>query len=627
VCGIVAILGLDRPVRASELHAATEVLRHRGPDGAAEWISADGRIGLGHRRLSIVDLAAVQPIPSEDGNRRIVINGELYGFETIRRELEGRGHRLTTRGDSEVALHLYEELGIRCLERLRGEFAFCLWDGIEGTLFAARDRFGVKPLYYAHADGALVLASEAKALFAAGVPPAWDHEAAFQALHGCYAPGYSLFRGVRQLPPGHLIRASRAGVRVEPYWRIDYPRTADGDVEEAACAVEIGALLEEAIRLRMRADVPVGYLLSGGLDSSTMLGIAAAHSEEAPRAFSISFSSKQYDESADAEAMARHVGADLTVLRIRDCDLAAAFADAVWHGEGIQYNAHGTARFLLSRTISDAGYRSVMGGEGADELFAGYGFVRAAALDERPRRQLALLLTLLRPLDGTERSISRTSPLLARMTRLVDVPPWLVARAVAWLEQLRSLLSAELIADLDGRDPYRAFLRELDLRRVLGREPAKKLLYVWLRSIFANYHMGADRIDMAHGVEVRLPYLDHVLFERAKRIPVQLLAKDGRQKHLLREIGRPYVTPAVYRGRKRPFYAPPSAAAAGSALHELVQETLRGPALGAVPFFDQHATASLLDRLPSLDEAARATVDPILMTLASMCVLHERFRL
>jgi asparagine synthase (glutamine-hydrolysing) len=630
VCGIVAILSFKRPVSWTALRAATYALRHRGPDGQAEWISDDGRIGLGHTRLGIVDPTAVQPLVSEDGRRRLVVNGELYGFDAIRQELEARGHRLATRGDSEIALHLHEELGERCLQRLRGEFAFCLWDERAATLFAARDRFGVKPLYYARAEGALVLASEAKALFAAGVPAAWDRDQAFQALHGCYAPDYSLFRDVKQLPPGHLLRASPAGVHIEPYWSLDYPRARDEVAGETPSVDEIAALLKEAIRLRMRADVAVGYLLSGGLDSSTMLGMAAAEAGTRVRAFSISFGSKRYDESKHAKETARRAGAELTALRVFDSDMATAFADSVWHGEGIQYNGHGAARFLLSQKISGAGYRSVMGGEGADELFAGYGFVQNATLNRSSMRlrYLAMVGTLLRPKNEAERTIARTSRLLATASRIASAPTWAVSRGAEWLLHLRSVLSVDFLREFGGRDPYRVLLRELDLcRGVRGRHPARQLLYVWLRSIFANYHMAADRIDMAHAVEVRLPYLDHVLFERAKHIPVGLLTSNGQQKHLLREIGRPYVTEAVYRGPKRPFYAPPAAVAAGSRLHELVQDTLRGPTLASVPFFDRDAVVSLLDRLPSLDEASRATADPILMMLASICVLHERFRL
>jgi asparagine synthase (glutamine-hydrolysing) len=628
MCGIAAMIAFDRPVAPEALHAATDALAHRGPDGTVRWLSDDRRVGLGHTRLSIIDPTGIQPIASEDGQRRIVANGEFYGFDSIRGELERRGHRFRTRTDTEIALHLYEDLGERCLERLRGEFAFILWDEAEEAAFAARDRFGVKPLFYATRDGVLHLASEAKALFAAGVFTAWDHDAVYQSLHGCYAQDYSPFRGIRQLPPGHYLKATRSGVRISRYWDVDYPRRGADGVPESECIAEVRRLLEESIRLRMRADVPVGYLLSGGIDSSTMLAVAAARSEKPLTAFTIAFSSDRYDESRAARAAADHVGAELVELRVTDADVADNFADSVWHGEGMHYNAHGAARFLLSRTIQASGYRSVMGGEGADEVFAGYGFVRNAALGNRSTSLAKALLSFVRPLGASERAIAQTSPLLARGTRVVDLPAWTTDRAVDWLLALRSVLAPEFLAEFQDRDPYRTFVRRIDFRRnLLGREPAKKILYVWLRSIFANYHLGADRIDMAHAVEVRLPYLDHVLFEYARRIPVAMLAKEDTQKYVLREAARPYVSDAVYRGPKKPFFAPPSAVHAGTRLHDFVQDTVRSEAMSSVPFFDVHAAKRLLDRMRTLDESRRATIDPILMMMASVCVLHDRFRL
>jgi len=212
MCGIVTLFSKDKPVSAEALTRATKTLYHRGPDGQRTWLSANKRIGLGHTRLSIIDLATGdQPIANEDESLRIVVNGEFYDYETIQRELEVRGHRLRTRSDSEIALHLYEDHGPGCLEYLRGEFAFVLWDERNGLLFAARDRFGIKPLYYAEVGGTLYLASEVKALLAAGVPAEWDRETVHQDLMACCDGDRTMFRGVYQVPPGHSswLRATR----------------------------------------------------------------------------------------------------------------------------------------------------------------------------------------------------------------------------------------------------------------------------------------------------------------------------------------------------------------------------------------------------------------------------------
>ena len=243
-------------------------------------------------------------------------------------------------------------------------------------------------------------------------------------------------------------------------------------------------------------------------------------------------------------------------------------------------------------------------------------------------RRVSRLLRLVGPLAETERELARVSPLAARLTRAVALPEPFVQRFAGATTILHATLAPEFSARLAGRDPYREFLRRFEWRNsILGREPAKQLLYLWLRSVFVNYHLAADRLDMAHAVEVRLPFLDHELFAYAGRIPVALLAKDGRQKHVLREAARPFVADAVYHGAKQPFYAPPSALRPGSRLHALVQDTLRGEAMASLPFFDQRAVIALLDRAPTLAPAAQTMLDPLLTVMTSLCLLHERFDL
>jgi asparagine synthase (glutamine-hydrolysing) len=234
----------------------------------------------------------------------------------------------------------------------------------------------------------------------------------------------------------------------------------------------------------------------------------------------------------------------------------------------------------------------------------------------------------MQPLDQTERLIAATSPWLARASRLLEPPPAVLARLAELLELLRSLLAPDFLQQFQHRDPYREFFDTFDVRSALvGREPAKQILYIWLRSIFVNYHLAADRLDMAHGVEVRLPFLDHEFFDYASKIPTALLAKGGQQKYLLREAARPYLTESVYRGLKQPFWAPPTALQPGNRVYELVQETVRSSMMSTVPFFNQAAVVRLLDTLATFDNARRAAYDPLLMLILSLGLLHERFRL
>src|SRR5215469_16976929 len=264
MCGIVAFFSRCHPNPEAALQRATQSLNHRGPDGQHYWMSQDGRVGLGHARLSIIDLTTGdQPITSEDGLTRIVVNGEFYGYEAIQRELQQSGHRLRTRSDSEIALHLYEDLGPHCLQKLRGEFAFVLWDETNGTMFAARDRFGIKPLFYAFHKGTLYLASEVKALFAAGVPRRWDAESVSNSIEFGGHPVRTLFDGVFQVPPGHYLLATERHIQLIRYWDFDYPRVdSNAPVRSnAEYVAEFRHAFEEAVRIRLRADVPVGCYL------------------------------------------------------------------------------------------------------------------------------------------------------------------------------------------------------------------------------------------------------------------------------------------------------------------------------------------------------------------------------
>ena len=665
MCGIAAILspGPGRPVPEQALRRATAALRHRGPDGERIWVSPSGRAGLGHNLLAITDPEGHQPIASEDGRLHIVVNGQFYDYKRIRTALAAKGHRFRTRSDSEIALHLYEDLGPACLPHLRGQFAMVIWDEENGALFAARDRFGLKPLFYAEKEGRLFLASEAKALFAAGVPASWDPRGVYHALHACPDERISLFAGISQVPPGHVLHADGSGVRLERYWDLPVPArgsrgTVFGRGPSPGPTVDdaigrVRELTEESVALRMVAAVPVGCLLSGGLDSSAVLGVAAACVDDPVAAFTVGFERRDYDESRGAREAAAAAGARHTVVTAADSDLADHFADAVFHAETIQYNTHGAARYLLSRGVRDAGYKSVLAGEGADEAFFGYEFLRAAAGSGRGgggadagaarspdpatagapsaaglRRALTrlphILSALLRSPSRHYPGLAAASPWLARLALLLPAAPSLFTRLAGGLGRLHAVCARDFLDDFAGYDLYRAYYRRCrrtaDLSR---REPSRRLLYLWLHSLFVNYHLAADRLDMAHGVEVRLPFLDHHLFEYTNSLPVSLLAHHPREKHLLREATRPYIPDPVYDRVKRPFMGP-SAVGTDGPLHDFLQDTLRGEALRSVPFVNAAAVAGVLDGLPRLADRDRPSMDSLLLMLASVAVLQGR---
>jgi asparagine synthase (glutamine-hydrolysing) len=626
-------------VDPSALRRATAAIQHRGPDGQGHWVDGTGRVGLGHTRLSIIDLeGGAQPLASEDESIHAVVNGELYDFERQRADLEARGHRFRTRSDSEVLVHLYEEYGARCVDHLRGEVAFVLWDARNQVLLAGRDRFGIKPLYYAEDGERLALASEAKALFAAGVRAAWDVESVYQATSaGGPLQDRSLFAGVRQLPAGHFLLATARHRNVVRYWDLDFPLVGAKDTRsDSEHAEELREALDEAIRLRLRADVPVAVYLSGGLDSCSLLGLSARIAPTVPHAFTIAFDHPTYDELPIAREMAAHAGAELTPVPVSDDDIADDFASAVLHAETVFNNTNGIAKFRLSRAVRDAGYKVVLTGEGADEILAGYPhFRRDMILHDRAGQDPAMVQRMLSELSG-KNTISRGIlmpdgdglPLGSIRTMLGGfAPTWIEAMAASGAK-MRGLLSADLLAQLGQRDPYALFAGNMDVSRLEGRDPVHQAQYLWAKSVLPMFILCVlgDRMEMAHSVEGRVPFLDHRVAEIAAATPVHQKIRGTVEKHVLREAARGVLTETVYRRQKHPFFGPPATTTPGTRLHERAQDTLRR-SLRSIPFYDADAVLALLDRLPAIDTAMRTALDPVILSMLSVVALQEGFGL
>lgn len=640
MCGIVAMFSRYVPVSELALQRATKSLYHRGPDGQRHWISPDKRVALGHARLSIIDLATGdQPIANEDEKLHIVVNGEFYGYEAIQRELEHGGHRLRTRSDSEIALHLYENLGVQCLHRLRGEFAFVLWDKIHRTLFAARDRFGIKPLFYAFHNETLYFASEVKALFAAGVPARWDPESVYHSVEFGGHPLRTLFDGIYQVPPGHYLIATDKHIQVHRYWDFDYPVVNPAAVQrsDADYAAELRAALEEAVRIRLRADVPVGCYLSGGLDSCSVLGLAARHHPDPIRAFTLTFDHAEYDEEREAREMATKVGAEFFPIPIRQDDLADHFADAILQSETLCINAHGVAKYLLSRAVRDAGYKVVITGEGSDEILGGYAhFRRDMLLYNREGQDPAVIASLLQDLERLN-PVSRGLLLphgeagsLEGVKRVLGFVPSWIETFSARSEKMRALLAADFLETYGEREGFRALFYDLDVRgQLAGRDPLHQSLYLWAKTGLPTYilTMLGDRMEMAHSVEGRVPFLDHHVVEVIRSQPVAQKIRGVTEKFVLREAVRDVITETVYARQKHPFLSPPATLSPDQKLNTFVQDTLRGPVLASIPYFDQKKVVGLLDRLHTMDEGSQVANDQVLMLLASSCVLQEGFGL
>jgi asparagine synthase (glutamine-hydrolysing) len=640
MCGIVGVFSRRSPISPGLIERATESLYHRGPDGQRHWIGFGGRVALGHARLSIIDLTTGdQPIASEDGRTRIIVNGEFYGYESIQKELEQASHRLRTRSDSEIALHLYEDFGTQCLHRLRGEFALVLWDERNRTMFAARDRFGIKPLFYAFHNETLYLASEVKALFAAGVPRRWDSESVSQSVEFGGHPLRTLFEGVLQVPPGHYLIATEKHIELSRYWDFDYPRADRSGTHRSTAdyVAEFRCALEEAVRIRLHADVPVGCYLSGGLDSCAVLGLAAKHRSGPIRAFTLSFDRAEYDEEKEAREMAGKVGAEFFPIAIKQDDLADHFADAILQSETFCFNAHGVAKYLLSRAVRDAGYKVVLTGEGSDEILGGYAHFRRDMLlynnEGEDPSEVAKLLDDLERLNPVSRGLllpdGEAKPLDNVKRVLGFVPSWIETFS-ARSAKMQELFAEEFWSTYSERPGYQALLSSIDVRgQLIGRDPVHQSLYLWSKTLLPGYilTMLGDRMEMAHSVEGRVPFLDHHLVELVRSQPVTQKIHGMTEKYVLREAVRDVITDTVYRRQKHPFLSPPATLHPKQKLGALVQDTLRSPVLATLPFFNQKKVLGVLDRLNTMDEGSRVANDQVLMTIVSACVLQERFRL
>jgi asparagine synthase (glutamine-hydrolysing) len=606
-------------------------MRHRGPDGSGVWQSKDGRVSLSHTRLSTIDLlSGAQPILNEDGTIIAVVNGEFYGFEAIRKELEGFGHRFRSRTDSEILVHLYERHGTSCLNQLHGEFAFVVWDEREQILFAARDRFGTKPLYFSESKGEVLFSSEVKGLEQAGVILSWDEQGFFEKfVFQTSLNGRTLFRGVCELPAGYYFLLKNGSSVVRPYWDICYPFEEDLAPLESddSYANTLRELLDRAVQSRMRADVPVACYLSGGIDSNGILGLMTRHSTRPVQAFCLSFDDPALDEFDLAARSAAHLGADLAKVSVTDKSLASDFAQTIWHCENLIENANSVAKFALSRAVNAAGYRVVLVGEGSDEIFAGYPIFMvdslrhgSAAEFEELKGRLGLTTEGLRQLMYPE---GRTEP-ATLISRLGYYPDWLAGRHRILTEFASIFPDAIGKSDIDAR-----LLDSLEVRTQLnGRSVLNQSLYIHAKTSLPGVTLSllGDRVEMAHSVESRLPFLDDRVFDFARNLPRSQKIRQGAEKFVLRMAMRSIVSPEICGRRKSPLLAPPALSNGSSALGQLVQDLLRSRFLESIPFLEKRATRQFLDRLISMDTISRELDGP-LMTLASACVLAEKFSL
>jgi asparagine synthase (glutamine-hydrolysing) len=585
VCGICGIATAHGAADLEALREMSDLLVHRGPDSAGEF--AEGGVALAARRLSILDLEhGDQPIASEDWGCVVVQNGEIYNYPELRRDLERAGHVLRTRCDTEAIVHLYEEHGLGFAERLRGMFAVAIWDVRRRRLVLARDRYGIKPLYYRHARDELRFASELRALPRGEID--LDAVEAFLAFNSIPAP-YSIFREVRKLPAGHVLVWEGGAVSLERYAR---PAPASGDElregDEAELVEELRARLRDSVRAHLLSDVPVGVLLSGGVDSAVLAALAAQETSEPLHTFTIGFAERSFDEREDARRVAERYGTEHHELLVRPepAPLLRALAEAF---DEPFADSSALPTYLVSQLAAEH-VKVALSGEGGDELFGGYYTYAADLVADR----LAPLARVARPLVEALPASTRRASLdyrAKRFVRAAHLPS--LERHHGWKE----IFSADARAELSGR---RSTFDPVDVLRARYAETEGAPELARLQDVdFGVYLVDdllvkTDRASMAHSLEARVPFLDPLVTNLAFALPTRLKVRGLAKKVLLRKAVEPLLPRDVVHGRKRGFSIPAAAWLRGE-LEPLARETLSAQNLGRQGFFRPEPVARLMD--------------------------------
>lgn len=636
MCGIVGIANLSyaEPISEATLRQMLAMIRHRGPDQFGLYL--DEQIGLGSARLSIIDLSGgQQPIANEDETLWIIFNGEIFNYVELRPELERRGHRFATNTDTEVILHLYEDFGPDCLRHLNGQFAIAIWDTRRQSLFLARDRLGIRPLFYTQTGGTLIFGSEIKAILAEPRVEANLDPVALEQIFTYWSSltPRTVFRHILEVPPGHYLLAQQGQVKVEQYWAVTFPDAAEttpvGHDKLDDYLAEFQELLVDATQIRLRADVPVGAYLSGGLDSSTTTAIIRNFTSNRLDTFSIAFSDPAFDESDYQRQMADFLGTDHQVVYATHADIGRIFPEVIWHTETPILRTSPAPLMLLSKLVRDHRFKVVLTGEGADEFLAGYNIFKEAQVRrfwaKQPDSELRPLL------------LKRLYPYITDLTSSGGA--YLTAFFKEGLTELNSPFYSHAIRWRNNSRTKRFFSEEL--RQAIGREtlppislppdfdrwePLNQAQYLEITVFMSQYLLSSqgDRVAMANSVEGRFPFLDYRVVEFCNRLPVKLKLRGLTEKYLLKQLAKQWLPDEIWQRPKRPYRAPIHRSFFNEATPDYVGELLSPEQIKQAGLFNPAAVSQLVNKLERGAKLGE-TDDMALAGVLSSQLVHQQF--
>lgn len=631
MCGIVGKYCFKNPgdISLNQIKKMIGIIHHRGPDESGIYL--DDQIGMGHARLSIIDLAGgSQPIHNEDESLWIVYNGEIFNYPELKQDLLKKGHCFYTATDTEVILHLYEEKGSACLAELNGQFAFAIWNAKERELFLARDRVGIRPLYYTIQNDSLLFASEIKSIFMDNGIKRGINSQALQQIFTFWTtlPGETIFKDIHELPPGHYLKISQNRITIQKYWDIPfYPPEEHLTWSVDQICEKIQELLTDAIRIRLRADVPVGCYLSGGLDSSGVTTLVVNNFNSAVRTFGIRFEEKVFDEGEHQNNMVSFLGTDHNEIQATNQLIGVSLPDVVWHCEKPLLRTAPVPLFLLSAVVHQNNLKVVLTGEGADEVFGGYNIFKEAKVRRFWARQpeskyRGLLIGKLYPyILNNPRLRAMQESFFARGLDKIDDP--FFSHHIRWqnTSKIMTFLSEDNKTMFNNQDIYDNLTKSLP-ESFYQWDYLARAQYLEIMLFMSNYLLSSqgDRVAMAHSVEIRLPYLDYRIIDFMGRVPSKMKIKGLDEKYILKKSFKGILPETIINRQKHPYRAP----IGQSLLNKNTYEILSDHELANSNLFNISKVQRLLNKLQTTNNPGE-TDNMALIGILSTQLIHNQF--